>query len=282
MKILVAAPFLSLGSCALYIFKALADLGHVPIPWDYRSMLPLNDWEYDFALVWGTDPQIIRHLRGDRPKILWYPDDPYYWSNTERNEHRILETMAKVYDRTLTLLPVKGYEWLPAGCDRQIHFSQAKEREGVVFIGTCNSNLRRQLVYELSKHLKFPIYGNNWRTDFFKDWDEQTGYDDSHMDIKDQAAYFGQFRMLVDRAKVIIVDHHITGLSTKTFEVAGVGGALMVMDDKPGNTLMFPSAPTFRSVEECVRLVKYFLDPANEAERAAKWSPTVLYPHLPV
>jgi len=245
MKILLCAPYYSTGSCALFLLKALIELEHQVLIWDYRIMDKPKTWDYDLALVWGTAP-IHDRLNKDKKKILLYPDDWTFWKANDPK--REISALAPFYDKVYTINVGKEYSSLPMGADPDLHKPiNLPKKIKVLFIGTYRSMERYILVQKLKEAFNddFKYYGNGWGANI-------------------GPAYYADFVQTVNSAEVVINEHWNTSPSTKDIEIAACGG-LLISDLREGVRLFFPSAPTYTSPEDCIIKAKYYLDHPGEA-----------------
>lgn len=257
LRVLVVIPFFSEGSCGLYVVKALAELGHVPIIWDYRAMQDPPDVDYDVALVWASEP-IPDKLRKDRKKVLIYVDDPTWWEQHDASKR--VDVLAEHYDFLVTVNRCPGFEdaWMPMGADLDVlrPLDVADDRKvDCVFIGTLRDEDRRDFVFAVAGRLKekglsFRIYGNGWPSG-----------------LASPPAYFQIFNMACNYAKTVLNQHFNIGPSTKVFEIAAAGGGVMITDRKDAVLGCLPDVPVYGSVDEAVALIEFYVRDV-EARRA--------------
>lgn len=244
MKILLASPYYSEGTCGLFLLKALLQLHHEVTIWDYRIMQSPPNEEYDIALHWGTG--ILEFPKSCKKKILIYPDDWTYWR--ENAKKRDIETIAPFYDKVFTINMNKDYAWLPMGYDPDLHRPLPCQKQiKVLFIGTNRSMPRYLLIQKLKAAFgqDFQYFGNGWGPEI-------------------QPKYYRNFVTLINSAEIIINEHWNTAPSTKDMEIAACGG-LLISDNREGVKMLLPSVPVYNTPEEAIAKIKYYLDHKGEA-----------------
>lgn len=244
MRVLLAVPYYSLGTCGLFLVKALGELGHHCVIWDYRRMSRPPTVECDVVLAWTTE--ILNFgVNQQCKKILLYPDDTTFWERTDQS--RSIDVVWNSYDRVFTVNKIDGFEWLPLGCDPDLHRKvDVPLKYDVLFIGTLRDPGRKKFIdkfrMSIPESWSFKVFGNNW-------------------DISGSSGpvYYDDFVREVCSASVVLNQHYNLGPSTKDFEIAACGGGSLLSDDVPAVREALPSVLTYSdvgdAVEKCKRLV---------------------------
>lgn len=266
MRILVAAPFFQEGSTALFLFKAVAALGHVPVVWDYRHMRRGAVPDYDVALVWAAG-NLADYLRADRPRVMLYLDDPTYWERYDRS--RTLQAVMGRFDFLFSQDKIPGFEdlWMPMGSDTDVFFPLEDDAEiagaggkvfDVSFIGTARGKARTDFVVELKRRcdaegLRMAIFGNGW----------------DEFGIRTRAVYFREMNRVMNASKVVINEHWNLAPSTKAFEIAACGNTVFLSDDREAVRECLPGVKTYRDVDGAVDVIRHYRDSWDSSEARA-------------
>jgi len=252
MKILLAIPFYSLGTCGLFLLKAVLSLGHVVKVWDYRrSHNPPKGW-YDLAICWTTQP-IHGKLVHVKKKILLYPDDDNWWAEHDVSRH--IDNLKDHYDFVYTLNKIRGFNWLPMGYDPDLHKSMNISHVTYTsFIGTLRDEKRKKFIEDIGRTgTSIDVYGNNWDI-----WNSKG------------PVYYDDFVRVVCSSLLVVNQHYSEiGPSTKDIEIAAIGGGLLISDDCPGVRQALPSVPIYKDVDELVDLIVYYKERPLEAKELA-------------
>jgi len=247
VKVLLATPYLTYSwATGNLILKALGELGHYAIAWDYRvSPMPSAD-DYDVALVQKGDGVDPRELMGYR--VNWFPDrlSRYRWMH---------DTLARYDDVYSWNKPEYDWaEWLPLGYDEHVHRNLNLPRTlNCVYIGTANSKRKVQWVKAIKPQM---VFGSEW---------ELYGVRAC------QPMHLPQFVRLMNASKIVLNVHEWPiGPNGKTFEIPPC--AFMLVDRVEGMDLVFPNRLlnkiSFRHPKEGRELIDYYLENPKELERA--------------
>ena len=251
MKILLATPYIAaIWDNGKYVMKALSELGHSLVLWDYRiTSAPPKDYDLAFVLKGlEVDPTKL-----NSPKINWFPD---YVSN-----YKGLNNFIKEFDYFFTVGKEDKGIWVPAGCDSSIHRSYNIEKQfDVVFIGTAHSMKRVKFIKRFLQKFdgKFGIFGNDWHKYGIKAYPPQ---------------YFSAFTQVSNSAKIALNIHSDmfgVGINMRAHEIAGCGSAMLLTDNVDGLKETYPMAPKFNSLEECLELTNYYLNNLRERRKLVK------------
>jgi len=245
MRILLATPYLSWHDSGLLVAKSIVELQHPIFLWDFRTTPVPPPVDYDLAIVCtggSVDPEMLKH-----PRVLIWND------NTFRNP--VFREIAPLYDRVYTINQdgpdIPNWEWLPMGCDPDVHRPRdIRQQLDVVFIGTANNPKKPTFLRQLTKRFKgrLQLFGNNW---------------DLYGMQAAPPQYFHNFAWTISAAKIALNLHwdlYGIGTNRKVHEIAGVGKALLLTDKVKGLNGTYPMAPCFTSVDECLELIQYYLD----------------------
>lgn len=258
MKVLLATPLYSQHyDSGHFWLKALNDLGHSVIVWDYRLQpAPLKREPWDLTLVLkgeNLDPRLL-----PTPKVCYWPDD--------LGRTPGIESILRYYDKVFT--PVRptpdNMEWLPTGWDPDIHVDRQIER-GIpsLYIGTNNSPYKKDMVDGIWPSV---VAGNGWESEAVV---VKIGL--SRRDLPSH--YLHDFVYLANVAEILIDVHqspHV-GLNRKLFEMIACGFTLV--DRVPGVEELLGFGLTnqvsFRTADEAKELIQYYL--TRPGERGEVW-----------
>ena len=162
MRILLATPYIvGEGDTGKLWAKALLELGHSLILWDFRLNREPPSYDYDLCIVIKGDTiseDVLRKLKS--PKIYYFNDDP-----NVNQQVQILRRVSKYFDKVYTLNKIEGYswlesEWLPLGYDPDIHRDWNFTRScKVLYMGTNNCKKKEKYC----RYIKPVIFGNGWQ-----------------------------------------------------------------------------------------------------------------------
>lgn len=254
MRVLLATPYLAphLDS-GLFWVKALADLGHQIIPWDYRTSARPPAIEYDVAIGLKTPGELAKFMHS--PKAVYWPDE------FERTPGE-LQNLLREYDLVAT--PVRptpsGCMWLLTGWDEEFHlpnYAVGPEGKDIpsLFIGTYTEHKAGYL--EVIR--PSIVLGNDYPRGF--------------PNYRDHTAYGREYVMILGHAQVLINLHRDAGigLNRRMFEMIACG--FTVFDDVPGVADVFGETllqhVSFDSPEEGRDMVQHYL--AHPQSRDTLW-----------
>lgn len=164
------------------------------------------------------------------------------------------EKMAKV----LSERGVKAY-YLPqfTNIERFYPDYDEKVKSEVLFVGR-NAPYRRAAQIALEHNLPVTIYGPNWGG-------EAKG---EFVDNRDLRKYYSSAKIILNDSRPEMLVHGI--ISNRIFDGTACG-TLVISDYMPEIEALYgDSVPMWKDEKELVQLIKYYLDPANEAERLEK------------
>jgi len=261
-SVLLIGNYFSPGATSIFVWKSLQYLGYSVDMWDplVSPKSPRPNKEYDICLVWSN---IIpnHNLIKAKKKILFYLDDTTYYHFKPEMQ---LENVKKGFDQFYTCHLTKGYEdkWIPVGCEPGVHKPSKKIsfEIDVIFIGTLRDERRKKFVYSLmdafrKENIVFRVAGNNWSVP------EWIG----------SPVYFRDLNASCNQSKILLNIHYNTAPSTKIHEYAAAGGGLQISDDKEAVLKCYPGIPVYSDVEDCIRLVKYYLSHEKERKEKVKY-----------
>lgn len=249
MKILLATPFMAQHADAgLFWAKALCELGHSLILWEYRLNPEPPKADYDFALILkgeSIDPGKLKS-----PKVVYWPDA------LERTPG--IEDLLKHYDKVFTpVRPTPDWmEWLPTGWDPAIHRDLSLERSiPSIYIGTANSGYKINMITEINPSW---VGGNEW--EYYVQREKPVA----------PATYLHELVGILNRGKILIDVHQSpsVGLNRKFFEMIACG--FTIVDRVPGvREILNLDGVTFESPEHAKWLIEYYL--LHPEERQKIW-----------
>lgn len=279
---------------------ALAKIGMVYeldyLKWQYRPgelwqelAKILNQFKPDMLLtqVHATDvltPDIMRNMRAHCPRLVVVNWNGDYWPESQVSQKMI--DWLRYADLALVVnadvLPVYEAAGIPAAY-WQIGFETPQgelppvKSHDVVFLGQNYNNHRRQfgdaLLSLTDEGIDIGIYGNYWLNpnsppqDSVEKW--QYIYHDCTYD-------FLQGRALYQNAKITVANNPFPDalgfVSNRMVEALSAGGAIMLHQYVKGLQDLMGLKPgvhyvEWRTYDELKSWIRYFLDPAHEAER---------------
>lgn len=251
MAILLATPLFSFyGDAGHFWLKALNQLGHAVVVWDYRLCEYYPAGHYDLTLVLkgeGVEPTSLR-----RPAFCYWPDAFFRDPGIEKK--------LRQYDKVFTpVRPAPDWtEWLPTGFDPDIHRDLGLPHTAVntIYVGTNNSDYKREMIRAIAPTA---VYGNGWG---------ELG-NNAHNPV-----YLHDFVNVANRAKILLDVHHDPqyGLNRKLFECCAMGFTLT--DQVPGVVDLFgpelADQVSFTTLRQAKELIVYYL--FHPEKREQLWS----------
>jgi len=246
--ILLGTPYLvSDWDIGKLVMKALSEMGHKLVTWDFFVTRDPPSMDYDLALIMKGIGQLNpSKLRADRPRVCWFPDHLWLFEG--------MDTYMEQFDYFFTISEEAKGIFLPGACDRTIHVQYTDEpiKYDVIYIGTaypkCKVDfMRRFLIRVREEGWPFQIFGNNWGTYGIQAKPPQ---------------YMLNFALTCAQARIVLNlndDLYGVGPTRKIHEVASCGNALMVLDRATGQDETYPMVPQFRDFNECISLIRYYL-----------------------
>jgi len=242
MNILLATPLYSTHYDAGWFWlRALNQLGHSISVWDYRldeNPPPFTHYPGVTIVLKG---ETIDPRRLPSPKAVYWPDA------LERTPG--VEEVLEHYDKVFT--PVRptpdNMEWLPTGWDPAIHRDLQIKRRDTMYIGTCNSDYKRDMIEAIRPDL---VHGNNWDYGYLP------------------PVYLHDFVHCANEAKILIDIHQspTVGLNRKFFECIACG--FTIVDKVPGVEDILgeelADQVSFETPKEAKELIRYYLDRPEE------------------
>ena len=252
--ILLVTPYLTADwDIGKLVMRALSQMGHRLVLWDaFTSRNPPNT-EYDLSLVMKghsvVDP--YQQLRQDRPKVCWFPDHLWLFDG--------IDEYIDGYDYFFTISKESRGIFLPGAADPIIHYPYPNQplKYDIIYIGTaypkCKVDfMRRFILRSKTERWSFNIFGNDW---------QQYG-------IKaDPPQYLTNFSKVCAQSKLVLNlndDLYGVGPTRKIHEVASCGTALIILDKATGQDETYPMVPQFRSIDDAIELIRYYLNHAQE------------------
>jgi len=245
MNVLLITPLYSTHyDAGWYWLRALNQMGHSVQVWDYRLDVdpPLFIHYPDVTIVLKGENIDPRKLPSS-PRYVYWPDD--------LGRTPGIEEVLKYYDKVFT--PVRptpdNMEWLPTGWDLAIHKDLQVVRRDTMYIGTCNSDYKRDMIETIRPDL---VHGNNWDYGYLP------------------PVYLHEFVATANQAKILIDVHQspTIGLNRKFFEMISCG--FTIIDRVPGVQEVLGWGLTqqvsFTSSDEAKELIKYYLERPEERE----------------
>ncbi len=127
----------------------------------------------------------------------------------------------------------------------------------VLFVGR-NAPYRRAAQIALEHKLPITIYGPYWGGDAKGEF----------IDNRDLHRYYSSAKIVLNDSRPEMLVHGV--ISNRIFDGTACG-TLVISDYMPENEAVYgDSVPMWKTEKELVELIKYYLDPANEAERLEK------------
>ncbi|MCM1324482.1 MAG: glycosyltransferase [Acetobacter sp.] len=132
-----------------------------------------------------------------------------------------------------------------------------KLKTDVLFVGR-NAPYRRAVPALLDNKIPVKIYGPNWGDDAVADY----------LDNQELRKHYSSAKIVLNDTRREMLVHGI--ISNRIFDATACG-TLVISDYMPEIEAVYgDSIPMWKNEKELMALVKYYLDPANEAERLEK------------
>ncbi|MCK4348487.1 MAG: glycosyltransferase family 1 protein [Thermoplasmatales archaeon] len=245
MRVLLVSPYIASESDAgLFVAKALSELGHSLVLWDCFLTNKPPTKEYDLALVlkWGDTKKLTN------TKVNWFPDNFVRFVG--------IDDYIKQFDYFFTINKEDKGIWLPGALDEDFHKPiNAEKVFDVCFLGTANSPKKAKFIKLFMRKFKgrFGVFGNDWGKYGIKAYPPQRSLG---------------FTNVMSSAKIALNLHwdlYGKGTNRKVHEISGCGSAMLLTDNVEGLGEIYPMAPNFNSLTECLELADYYLE--NRKER---------------
>lgn len=214
-----------------------------------------------------------RRLAGRQ--AVWLVDEPYEVDETSGWSKRF--DVVGVND-PVTMHRHQHAVYLPTCYDPVLYTHGKGPRPYAVgFIGGSNSTRSRYLEALARAGLLTYVIGGP-----FPSQDVQKLCRTRNIAARETASWYQQTQIIVN---IYREEHHYnaqkipaTSLNPRVYEATACG-ALVVSEWRPESSLIVPAMPTFRSIEECVELVRSLLDNPWELEHIRQQCMEQLAPH---
>ena len=230
------------------------------------------DWVFFYASGHELSPLLVKKIKQKLkiPTVLMCLDDKQSWITGKfRNGHRKGQVdLANVCDLSWTTSKVTCLWYLaeggipiflPEGCNNEIFFPLGKNKEiDVVFIGE-RYGFRSDLFRFLQKYnIHVKTYGKGWDNGFVSDEKMNEIYSKSKIVLSS-----GGIRYSED----------LTNIKGRDFDVPCAGGGLYITSYNPDLSDFFnigKEIVCFRTRNELIELIRYYLKHQNEAANIVK------------
>ena len=228
----------------------------------------------DFILIWKSTifPELLADLARSYKTVLWCVD--YFDPPPEKLIEcaRLVELFLLTNKGQLPLyrqLGVKRVEFVAQGCSDDKHqpisSAPAKFGSDVAFIGQPGNQRRQELLFRLDEGFDMKMWGPHWD-------DASRSYKGAqYRDVRPK-----DYARICAASKIMLGCDHTRDVelcfSNRTWLTLGCGGFL-VTNYYPGLETLFKNHEHlvwYHSVEECMELLRHYLDRAEEREQIAR------------
>lgn len=262
MKILLASPVItSEFDSGIYILRALSELGHHVLVWDYRLNPHYPPTREDYDVMIANKGELVPVHLFKPPRVCWYPDVLGRFP-----EHL---GVIRQYDRVFAInKPPEGCDWatwLPGCYDPLAHRDLRLPKEwDTIYIGTANSKRKVEWIRAIDPQV---IFGNRWELFGIR----------AH-----PPRYSVRFAEAVNRARIAVNVHESEhGVNRKLYELVPcaftltdrVRGIEEILGDRLADLVCFDSP------REARRLIRHYLKNPEERERVWAMERKALEPY---